>query len=94
MTVRLCVQLLPFPGRDDELHRYEDAVLPLLDEHGGRLIARETVVRADEDDPLEVQLIELRDQTALDDYMADPRRIALEEERLAAVARTRLLRLE
>lgn len=51
-------------------------------------------MRADEDDPLEVQLIELRDQTALDDYMADPRRIALEEERLAAVARTRVLRLE
>lgn len=69
-------------------------MLPLLEEHGGRLIARETVVRASADDPLEVQLIELRDQAGLDGYLSDPRRLALEDERARAVARTRILRLE
>lgn len=94
MSVRLCVLLWPFEGRDTELHRYEDSVLPLLDEHDGRLIARETVERANSDDPLEVHVIEFADQAALDGYMTDPRRLALEERRLNAVERTQILRLE
>lgn len=69
-------------------------MLPLLDEHGGRLVARETVVRASQDDPLEVQLIEFRDQEGLDGYLSDPRRLALEDQRAQAVARTQILRLE
>jgi uncharacterized protein (DUF1330 family) len=81
-------------GAEEDLRGYEDAVLPLLDEHGGRLVARETVVRASENDPLEVQLIELRDQEGLDGYLSDPRRLALEGERAQAVARTQILRLE
>lgn len=94
MTLRLCVLLWPLPGREDELHRYENAVLPLLVEHGGRLVARETVTRTNDAEPLEVQLIELRDQAALDAYMADSRRIALEADRSGAIARTQVLRLE
>jgi len=94
MTLRLCVLLWPNPGRNDELRRYEDAVLPLLEEHGGRLVARETVARADESQPLEVQLIELRDQAAMDAYLADPRRLELEDARANAIARTQILRLE
>lgn len=94
MPIRLCVLLWPAEGAEADLRGYEDAVLPLLDEHGGRLVARETVVRGSEDDPLEVQLIELRDQAGLDGYLADPRRLALEDERAQAIARTRILRLE
>lgn len=94
MTLRLCVLLWPLPGREDELHRYENAVLPLLVEHGGRLVARETVTRTNDAEPLEVQVIELRDQAALDAYMADSRRIALEADRSGAIARTQVLRLE
>lgn len=94
MTLRLCVLLWPLPGREDELHRYENAVLPLLVEHGGRLVARETVTRTNDAEPLEVQLIELRDQAALEAYMADSRRIALEADRSGAIARTQVLRLE
>ncbi|WP_236792029.1 hypothetical protein [Amycolatopsis sp. GM8] len=93
MTIRLCVLLWPAEGRDADLRRYEDAVLPLLGEHSGRLVTRETVVRASDDEPLEVQVIELRDQAALDGYLSDPRRLALEEQRAAAITRTQILRL-
>lgn len=93
MTIRLCVLLWPNDGRDTDLRRYEDAVLPLLDEHGGRLVTRETVVRTSADEPLEVQVIELEDHTALDGYMRDPRRLALEEQRASAIERTQILRL-
>ena len=94
MTLRLCVLLWPTDGADAELRRYEDVVLPLLDEHGGRLLARETVCRASEHDPLEVQMIELRDQAAFDGYMSDPRRLALEDQRARVIGRTQILHLE
>ena len=94
MTLRLCVLLWPAEGADTEFRRYEDAVLPLLDEHGGRLISRETVCRASEEDPLELQMIELRDQAALDDYMSDPRRLALDDQRTRTIRRTQILHLE
>ena len=94
MTLRLCVMLWPTDGADAELRRYEDVVLPLLDEHGGRLLSRETVRRASDDDPLEVQMIELRDQAALDGYMADPRRLALEDPRARVIGRRQILHLE
>lgn len=93
MAVRLCVLLWPVEGRDADLRRYEDTVLRLLDEYDGRLLARETVERASDEEPLEVQVIELEDQAGLDGYMTDPRRLALEQERAYAVERTQILRL-
>jgi hypothetical protein len=45
----------------------------------------------DATDPLEVQVIELPSRAALDAYLRDPRRIALDADRDAAVARTRIL---
>jgi uncharacterized protein (DUF1330 family) len=94
MTIRLCVLLWPADGCEAELRAYEDAVLPLLAEHGGRLLARSTVVRASESEPLEVQLMELASQAELDAYLADPRRLALEAARERAISRTEILRLE
>ena len=91
MRLRLSVLLWPHEGREDDLRRYEDAVLALLERHRGRLIARETVARASEDDPLEVQVIELADRAAFEAYMSDPERVAREDERTAAIARTHIL---
>ncbi len=93
MTLRLCVLLWPLPGHEADLHRYEDLVLPLLDEHDGRLVAREHVVRGSDAEPVEVQVIEFPSQVAMDAYLEDPRRLALEPDRAAAVARTQILRL-
>ena len=60
---------------------YEDRVLPLLADHGARLVYRGR--RADHEDaslPLEVHLIWFPHRAALDAYMADGRRRSLMDE--------------
>lgn len=87
MTIRLCVLLWARPGAAEDLAAYEDKVLALLGEHGGRVVRR---ARTDGRDPAptEIQLIEFSSQAGYDGYMADERRTALAAERDAAVART------
>lgn len=83
----LCVLLWSHPGEEEALSAYEDTVLAILADHGGRVSSR--VRRKDAGDgPLEVQVIELPDQAALDTYMSDPRRLASAELRERVVART------
>lgn len=93
MSLRLCVLLWETPGQAEALEVYEDAVLPLLNDHSGRLVSRHTVAGRQPDDPLEVQTIEFDDQSAMDAYLADPRRHAMDADRRRAVARTQILRL-
>ena len=93
----LCVLLWPRDGEGDALIAYEDAVLPLVAEHGGRVVqrvrARETEDAAPGDDaPLEIQILEFPSPAALDAYMANPRRAALIPQRDAAIARTEIIR--
>jgi uncharacterized protein (DUF1330 family) len=89
-ALTLCVLLWSFPGHEDALSAYEDAVLALLPEHGARLVSRVRRTGAG-DGPVEVQIIELPSRAALDAYMADPRRTALTAERDAAIERTEIL---
>jgi uncharacterized protein (DUF1330 family) len=98
MDVTLCVLLWETDGNGELLAEYEDTVLALVPEHGGRVLER---VRrrpspdgARGDQPLEAQVIELPDDDALASYMADPRRTALTEARDRAVARTEVLRVD
>jgi hypothetical protein len=68
------------PGRAADAIAYEDAVLPLLTDHGAELLSR--VRRCEGEDPvlpLEVQLIRFPSRAALQAYLADERRIALRE---------------
>lgn len=90
--------LWPTPGNDDELVAYEDEVLALLGDHGARVVQR--VRRVDDlldsdgqDGPLEVQVIELPDEHALEQFMADPRRVASAGVRDRVVARTEMIRV-
>lgn len=93
MTVQLCVLLWARPGAAEALAAYEDKVLALLGEHGGRLVQR---ARADgaEGRPDEIQLIEFASRAGYDGYLADARRTALAAERDAAIARTDLYPVE
>ena len=91
-ALRLCVLLWAREGREQDLHHYEDSVLALLSDHAGRVIARDRILAQGADDPTEVQIIEFRDQDALDAYLGDPRRSALHAERDAAIAQTQILR--
>lgn len=58
---------------------YEDEVLPLLEDHGARVLYRGRRASHLDDDalPLEVHLLWFPHRAALDAYMADPRRAAL-----------------
>ena len=70
--VTLCAILrVPAAGRDAFLS-YEDAVIPLLRDHGARLQRR---LRTD-DGLVEIHLIRFASRSALDAYRADPRRTA------------------
>jgi uncharacterized protein (DUF1330 family) len=91
--VTLCVLLWAHDGQDDALVAYEDAVLALVPEHGGRMLQR---VRSDgrERNPLEVHMLSFPSDAALDAYLADERRVALADLRERAIARSEVLRVD
>lgn len=79
------------------LSAYEDKVLRLVAEHGGRVLERGTVLPGSEHDgepPAEVQVIEMPSAASLDAYLNDPRRLAMAAERDAAISRTDLFRIQ
>jgi len=90
MSISLCVLLWSHEGTAQALVEYEDTVLALVAEHGGRVLQR---ARTDGtgDQPLEIQLFEFESQAALDGYLGDERRLALTDERDRAVARTEMM---
>ena len=101
MSVVLCVTLWPNAGEEMALAAYEDAVLALLPDYGGRVVAR---VRALDDReasgeaegaarPFETQIIEFSTDAGMDSYLADPRRTAAADVRDRAIARTDIQRV-
>jgi uncharacterized protein (DUF1330 family) len=93
MSVTLCVLLWAWAGREAELVEYEDAVLPFVADHGGAVLHRART-HGERDEPNEVHLIQFPSETALDDYIKDPRRAALAGVRDQAIERTQLLRVD
>ena len=88
-ALHLCCLLWAYPGTEKDLVAYEDAVLALVPDHGGRLLCRATG-DGSAGHPLEVHVYRFPDQAALDAYVNDPRRLALAAERDRVVARTEL----
>lgn len=88
--IHLCVLLWPHQGAGAALAEYEDKVLELLGAHDARVLQR---ARTDGTNgaPLEIHVLEFPSQLALDDYLADGRRLALAGAREAAIARTEVL---
>jgi uncharacterized protein (DUF1330 family) len=79
------------------LSAYEDKVLSLVAEHGGRVLERGTVLPGSQHEgepPTEVQFLEMPSEASLHAYVNDPRRLALAAERDAAIARTDLFRIQ
>ena len=93
MSLILCVLLWARPGADDALTAYEDRVLALVSEHGGRVLQRVRSSGAD-GQPLEIQLLEFPSAEALGHYMADERRTALAGARDRAIARTDVIEVD
>ncbi|WP_283560535.1 hypothetical protein [Paenarthrobacter sp. PH39-S1] len=93
MALELCVLLWATPGNETALSQYEDSVLDLVAKHGGRVVSR--VRRVGEGPgPLEVQVIHMPGESALQDYMEDPERGVLAGLHSKVVARTELLKVE
>lgn len=93
-----CCLLWARPGMEGALSAYEDKVLRLIAEHGGRVLHRGTVLPGAQHDggepPTEVQVLEMPSEASLDAYMTDPRRLSMAAERDAAIARTGLFRVQ
>jgi uncharacterized protein (DUF1330 family) len=92
-----CVLLWAVPGMEAALSAYEDEVLRLVAEHGGRVLERGTVLpgsQYDGEPPAEVQFLEMPSEASLDAYVNDPRRLALAGERGAAIARMDVFRIQ
>jgi uncharacterized protein (DUF1330 family) len=94
VTIHLSVLLWERPGQAAALGAYEDQVLPLLADHGGRVVSRVRRAAGEADGPLETHLLRLPSQAALDAYMADERRVALATARDAAIERTEIQRVD
>jgi len=93
VSLTFYVLLWAHPGTEDSLVAYEDTVLCLVADHGGKVLQR---ARSDgaEGRPLEIQLFEFPSAEAFDAYMADSRRTALASERDRAIARTELINVQ
>lgn len=109
MSRTLCVLLWAQPGAQAALTAYEDRVLRLVPDHGGRVVQRgrnsgkrprggggvQPGQGGDADgQPAEIQFLYFPSQAGLDAYMADPRRTALAADRDRAVARTEIIDVE
>jgi hypothetical protein len=88
--VTLCVLLWARPGAESGLIAYEDQVLDIASEYGGRVLQR---ARSGGDDgqPLEIQLLEFPTAQGVAEFMADGRRQGLAGERDRAIARTEVI---
>lgn len=88
-AVNLCCMLWARDGESAGLTAYEDRVLELIPDHGGRVVQR---VRNESgaDGPDEVQTYRFPSHASLDSYLADPRRLALAAERDRVIERTEL----
>jgi uncharacterized protein (DUF1330 family) len=93
MPRTLCVLLWAQPGAQAALSAYEDRVLRLVPDHGGRVLQRGRGGGAD-GQPAEIQFLDFPSQAALDAYLGDPRRTALAADRDRAVARTEIIDVE
>jgi len=75
IPVVYCVLLWARPGMEAALSAYEDKVLRLVGEHGGRVLERGTVLPGSQyggEPPAEVQVLEMPSEASLDAYVNDP----------------------
>lgn len=65
------------PSGADDAARFEDEVLPLVEEHGGRVVFRGRRRDDDASHPAEVHVLWFPDHDAIEHYREDPRRAAI-----------------
>jgi uncharacterized protein (DUF1330 family) len=93
MSLTLCILLWAAPGAEDGVIAYEDRVLRIVPEHGGRILQRARGSGTD-GQPLEIQLLEFPSAQALDAFMTDDRRQALAAERDQVISKTEVIEVQ
>jgi len=93
MSLTLCALLWASPGGEDGLIAYEDRVLSIVPEHGGRVLQRARG-SGTAGQPLEIQLLEFPSAQALDAFMTDHRRQSLAGERDKVIAKTEVIEVQ
>jgi hypothetical protein len=93
MSLTLCVLLWASPGAEDGLIAYEDRVLRLVPEHGGRVLQRARG-SGTAGQPLEIQILEFASAQALDAFMTDDRRRSLAGERDKVISKTEVIEVQ
>ena len=93
MSLTLCTLLWARPGAEDGLIAYEDRVLRLVPEHGGRVLQRARG-SGTAGQPLEVQFLEFPSAQALDAYMTDDRRQSHADQRDKVISKTEVIEVQ
>ena len=92
MAITLCVLLWVKEGQEELFEDYENKALEIALRHGGKTISR--VRRSESSDaPYEVQILQFPNDSALKDFMEDPARNALSDDREKAIAKTEAIRV-
>jgi uncharacterized protein (DUF1330 family) len=90
VKLTLCILLWARSGAEGGLVAYEDRVLRIVPEHGGRVLQRARG-SGSAGQPLEIQLLEFPSAQALDAYMTDDRRQSLAGERDKVISKTEVI---
>ncbi len=99
MPLTLCVLLYAVEGHEDLLIEYEDLATSRLAAYGAVLRHHVRTKDAsgkagDGPAPFEVQIIDFPSQAALDQFLVDPERVAADDLRRRAIARTDILTVD
>ncbi len=90
--MHMVAHLRALPGKREALRAYEAKALALFHSHGGEVLAvfgPDAALGASlgtEDPPDEIHVLRIRSREALEAFLNDPDRLALEPERLACMA--------
>ena len=90
VSLTLCVLLWARPGTEERLIAYEDQVLAIVAEHGGRVLQRARGSGTG-GQPLEIQILEFPSARTRDAFMTDDHRQALADERDRVIAKTEVI---
>ncbi|MBK0381073.1 hypothetical protein [Mucilaginibacter segetis] len=84
------------PGQEQAFHAFEDKVLPLLENHNGKLLYRvrpekSAFIEYSDDLPYEIHLVSFKDKADFETYKTDPKRLSFMEMKNNSVERIILI---
>lgn len=84
------------PGKEKEFLKFESKVIPLMKEHGGKIIQRirpneQAFIEGEEKKPYEIHIVTFPDYDALEAYGDDPKRTKYLKLREASIESTLLI---